>query len=79
MPQPLLHKLHDRGWIAFYRSRVGAFLYIRSYDLSRLLSSWPTKKTVPNWLFVVSAKPELEAGDRARTGDVQLGKLTFYH
>ena len=22
---------------------------------------------------------ELKAGDRIRTGDVQLGKLTFYH
>jgi hypothetical protein len=27
-----------------------------------------------------AAKPELiGAGDRDRTGDIQLGKLTFYH
>ena len=28
------------------------------------------------WGFLSS---ELKAGDRIRTGDVQLGKLTFYH
>ncbi len=28
----------------------------------------------PNWGF-----SGLKADDRARTGDVQLGKLTFYH
>ena len=34
---------------------------------------------VPDWLFGEFASPGLKAGDRARTGDVQLGKLTFYH
>ncbi len=28
------------------------------------------------WRFLNSG---LKAGDRTRTGDVQLGKLTFYH
>jgi hypothetical protein len=27
----------------------------------------------------INLSPGLEAGDRTRTGDVQLGKLTFYH
>jgi hypothetical protein len=30
---------------------------------------------VPDWLFWGFLSPGLEAGDRTRTGDVQLGKL----
>ena len=32
-----------------------------------------------DWLFWEFLRPGLKAGDRIRTGDVQLGKLTFYH
>ena len=34
---------------------------------------------IPNNLFHPAAQLSLKAGDRIRTGDVQLGKLAFYH
>jgi hypothetical protein len=36
-------------------------------------------KPVPDWLVEGFSRTGLKAGDRIRTGDVQLGKLTFYH
>ena len=48
---------------------------MRSHDLACC-------QRVPSELIawgVANSRPELKAGDRIRTGDVQLGKLTFYH
>ncbi len=53
-----------RGVLQFIQCSPGAYLIgVGSFNL----------------LFEAFLNPELKAGDRIRTGDVQLGKLTFYH
>ena len=49
------------------------------HGLSDAVSRWNPENPVPDWLLGRLSRSGLKAGDRTRTGDVQLGKLTFYH
>ena len=82
------HPLRDKVWAA--STRMAIFQGAASVSHVRRSPLQPGRvsqkgyalaflEPVPDWLFGEFASPGLKAGDRARTGDVQLGKLKFYH